>query len=507
MMKTKPNSARRQLITSGLVLALVACVTPEISGQKDPRVLLIGVDGLRPDALAQAATPHMDELIRHGAFTAEAQVKGEYRGSDTLSGPGWASILTGVWSNKHGVYDNTFQGARLDEYPHFFERLKTEHPDAQTISMVSWAPIDTHLVSGADIRRIKYLAAGAQVNFQLAIDTEEVNTRDGEWHHLLGSREGKTLSLYLDGRHVGSEEDVAGDADLTGDFYYIGQDARPDLWVFNGDLDQVRLWNRALGREEVAAIVRAGPPQARRDAAAAGAVDERDLLAAYYGEVHRLHIPISGRLAGMTQGDFTLEAWFRTTYPGRGILMGNYDVGENGLNLELEPNNGFRLYMHPSLTRLDYEEEMDVEMATAAVELLGEQDPAAIFVYFHQTDTVGHILGFSPEVPRYIEAVENVDREIGRVLEALRARPSYEEEDWLILVASDHGGLGRTHRRGRHEPQILTVPLIVSGPAVEPGRIAEPAFIVDLVPTMLAHLGIEIDPRWGLDGKVIGLRR
>lgn len=72
------------------------------------RVMIIGLDGVRPDALQQAATPHMDRLIANGAvsFSASTHLTGI-----TSSGPGWTSILTGVEVEKHnvtfnGLYDN-----------------------------------------------------------------------------------------------------------------------------------------------------------------------------------------------------------------------------------------------------------------------------------------------------------------------------------------------------------------------------------------------------------------
>jgi hypothetical protein len=36
---------------------------------------------------------------------------------------------------------------------------------------------------------------------------------------------------------------------------------------------------------------------------------------------------------------------------------------------------------------------------------------------------------------------------------------------------------------------------------------AAPVEIVDVAVTALAHLGVAIDPAWGLDGKAVGLRR
>ena len=64
------------------------------------RVMIIGLDGVRPDAFQDAATPRMDSLISAGAvsFTASTQITGM-----TSSGPGWTSILTGVEVDKHQV--------------------------------------------------------------------------------------------------------------------------------------------------------------------------------------------------------------------------------------------------------------------------------------------------------------------------------------------------------------------------------------------------------------------
>src|SRR6516165_12546979 len=104
------------------------------------KVLIIGLDGCRPDALREAFTPHLDELIRVAAFSERGQA-----GTITDSGPGWASILTGVWHDKHGVRTNAFDGANLERYPHFFCRLKEIRPTAYAVSIVHWGPIAKHL--------------------------------------------------------------------------------------------------------------------------------------------------------------------------------------------------------------------------------------------------------------------------------------------------------------------------------------------------------------------------
>ena len=119
------------------------------------RVLVIGIDGVRPDALQIADTPAIDELITAGAFTNNTKILGNrYRDNETISGPGWSSFLTGVWADKHGVNDNTFRGENYDEYPHFFAYLKQAFPKAVTGSFVDWEPIDTFILRDADMREV-----------------------------------------------------------------------------------------------------------------------------------------------------------------------------------------------------------------------------------------------------------------------------------------------------------------------------------------------------------------
>jgi predicted AlkP superfamily pyrophosphatase or phosphodiesterase len=130
------------------VLGLLPLVPPA-AGQAEPvrarKVLILGIDGCRPDALKAARTPNLTALIRAGAFSARAQT-----GDATISGPGWSSMLTGVWRDKHGVRDNRFEGSNYKEYPHFFRRLKHARPRAVTVSIVHWAPINERIVVDVD---------------------------------------------------------------------------------------------------------------------------------------------------------------------------------------------------------------------------------------------------------------------------------------------------------------------------------------------------------------------
>ena len=123
-------------------------------GNPSKHALVIGIDGLRPDALIAADTPALDELIAKGAVTYDAHAGGEIgtrTQQPTSSGPGWSSILTGVWLDKHNVPDNRFSDPNFDQFPCFFTRIREVRPRAFLSSIVHWSPINEHIVEDADV--------------------------------------------------------------------------------------------------------------------------------------------------------------------------------------------------------------------------------------------------------------------------------------------------------------------------------------------------------------------
>lgn len=150
--------------------------------------------------------------------------------------------------------------------------------------------------------------------------------------------------------------------------------------------------------------------------------------------------------------------------------------------------------------------EADVRLATACAAHLREKNPDVVMLYLGQVDETGHAKGFHPRVPEYIAAIERVDGLIGDVLAAIHARPKVAEEDWLILVGTDHGGIGTGHGGGRDVPEIRRTFMIVSGPSTVRGKLEAQTYQVDHVATALTHLGIALKPEWKLDGRAVGLK-
>ena len=147
----------------------------------------------------------------------------------------------------------------------------------------------------------------------------------------------------------------------------------------------------------------------------------------------------------------------------------------------------------------------DERIANEAAGYLTKNDPHATMVYFGSIDETGHRSGFHPSVDSYIDAIEKVDAHIGKLIAAIKARPSYDLENWLVLISTDHGGRGRGHGGGHDVPEIYTTFLIVSGASAKRGKIQQPTYVVDLPVTALVHLGVKLDSDWKLDGKVVGL--
>ena len=77
---------------------------------------------------------------------------------------------------------------------------------------------------------------------------------------------------------------------------------------------------------------------------------------------------------------------------------------------------------------------------------IGKKDCADfIFVIYEPTDSTGHNLGFTINNPKYKESFKTADLYGMETLNAIKQRATYETEDWLIIVTSDHGGFGTGH--------------------------------------------------------------
>ena len=127
--------------------------------------------------------------------------------------------------------------------------------------------------------------------------------------------------------------------------------------------------------------------------------------------------------------------------------------------------------------------------------------PDAAVMFVDQPDAIGHQKGYYPTAPEYLKEVKANDVQLGRILEDIAARPTFDKEDWLIAMTADHGGCARMH--GWWDAHSTTIPVILASRHVASGQMAGFPRNYDLPVTALAHFGVETDGL-GLDGVVLG---
>lgn len=101
---------------------------------------------------------------------------------------------------------------------------------------------------------------------------------------------------------------------------------------------------------------------------------------------------------------------------------------------------------------------------------------------------------YAAEYPDYLAAINRIDDNVGRLVEALKASGEYDNT--VIIYTSDHGCHFKTrnleYKRSCHDSCSHT-PLVIGGGAFRKGRIDKRLVsLIDLPPTMLEFAGIPV---------------
>jgi len=102
------------------------------------------------------------------------------------------------------------------------------------------------------------------------------------------------------------------------------------------------------------------------------------------------------------------------------------------------------------------------------------------------------------QLARYYGMIENIDWNLGRLLEKIRALPNFENT--ILCYLSDHGEYlgshGRSERKEHPHEESVRIPAVFHWPGhIKPvGTIPDLFSLVDMMPTTLGLAGIEIPP-------------
>jgi type I phosphodiesterase/nucleotide pyrophosphatase len=130
-------------------IAMLVGITSCKQDKQDYRVIVLGLDGLMPDAIERAKTPHLHHLIMDGTSTMKA--RSVY---PTSSGANWSSMLLGCGPDQHGIDINGWTLENRKTTPVYekdngfstsiFDLIKEKYPDRRTSAVLNWFTITNY---------------------------------------------------------------------------------------------------------------------------------------------------------------------------------------------------------------------------------------------------------------------------------------------------------------------------------------------------------------------------
>jgi membrane-anchored protein YejM (alkaline phosphatase superfamily) len=131
------------------ILHLLVLVSFLASAQtkKTPKAIFIIIDGIPADVIEKLQPPVLMDIAKSGGFAKAYQggVKDTYNQTPTISAPGYNNIITGVWGNKHNVWDNDINDPNYN-YWNIFHITKAANPKLKTALFSTWTDNRTKLV-------------------------------------------------------------------------------------------------------------------------------------------------------------------------------------------------------------------------------------------------------------------------------------------------------------------------------------------------------------------------
>jgi hypothetical protein len=142
---------------------------------------------------------------------------------------------------------------------------------------------------------------------------------------------------------------------------------------------------------------------------------------------------------------------------------------------------------------------IDEAVSSEAARYVAEQGPDLSWVYLEFTDDMGHKFGDSQQ---FYDAVLGADKQIRKIWEAITLREGTFNEDWLIVITTDHGRGAETGKNhGGQSDRERQTWIVTNGKNLNEHFKQTPG-VVDILPSVCNHLGIKVpeEVRNELDG-------
>lgn len=138
----------------------------------------------------------------------------------------------------------------------------------------------------------------------------------------------------------------------------------------------------------------------------------------------------------------------------------------------------------------DFMNKIDEQVITEASATIKKDAPDLSWIYLEYTDDMGHMYGDSPQ---FTAAIKKLDVQLGKIYDAIEYRKKNNNEDWLLVVTTDHGRDEKTGRNHGGQSQRQRSTWMVSNyPQLNTyAKYYNPA-IVDIMPSIARYMNVEI---------------
>ena len=166
----------------------------------------------------------------------------------------------------------------------------------------------------------------------------------------------------------------------------------------------------------------------------------------------------------------------------------------------LKAAGGFKLDYHfdgfeNNLERFPHDEwhthigKIDDLISGEAARYLEDIGPDLSWVYLEYTDAVAHGYGDSPQFTASIKAA---DERVGQIWNAIQKRQTTHNEDWLIIVTTDHGRDAETGKdHGEQSPRERSSWIATNSTQLNQ-NFGKNTAIVDILPSITTHMQLNI---------------
>jgi len=137
----------------------------------------------------------------------------------------------------------------------------------------------------------------------------------------------------------------------------------------------------------------------------------------------------------------------------------------------------------------EYIRNIDERVVSEATRHILDSGPDLSWVYLEYTDWIAHDFGDSPE---FASAVTSADGLVGRIRDSIRERAASHDEDWLIVITTDHGRDGETGKEHGDQSERERTTWIVTNSTRLNAHFGDMPGAVDILPSIARHLQIDI---------------